>query len=121
MTMDKSKEIVKVLNDCLWIDHDFNPACSTIEGQYSSSENILNLFTPKLQWKSEEIRYSGGDILLSTIHTVSNYHTEIRIYEPVDGITHVAWNGHVIFEGTLDECKKFCSNKVLDDFLKLCE
>ena len=84
-------------------------------------DKAIDLFTPKLQWKSEDIRHCGGDILLSTIHAVSNYHTEIRIYEPVNGITHVAWNGHVIFEGTLEECKKYCSDKILDDFLKLCE
>ena len=83
--------------------------------------DIVGSLEPKLQWDVEEIRHYGGDILLSTIHTVSNYHTEIRIYQPVNGITHVAWNGHVIFEGTLEECKKYCSDKILEDFLKLCQ
>ena len=83
--------------------------------------DIVGSLKPKLQWESEEIWYHGGGILLSTIHSVSNYHTEIRIYSPVNGITHVAWNGHVIFEGELEECKKYCTDKVLDDFLKLCE
>jgi len=115
--MDKMRNtILKVLNANIKADTE-----GYITGREDSSEELTNLFTPKLQWKSEEIRYSGGDILLSTIHTVSNYHTEIRIYEPVNGITHVAWNGHVIFEGTLEECKKYCSDKILDDFLKLCE
>lgn len=83
--------------------------------------DIVGSLTPKLKWTSEEIRCSGGDILLSTIHKVNNYHTEICVYEPVGGIAHVVWNGHILFEGALEECKQFCSNKVLDDFLKLCE
>lgn len=113
MTMDNLIEKV----DFLIYDFSISDCDSTEE----ITNEIVSLFTPKLQWKSEEIRYSGGDILLSTVHTVSNYHTNIRIYEPVNGITHVVWNGDVIFEGMLEECKKYCSNKVLDDFLKLCE
>jgi len=83
--------------------------------------DIVGSLKPNLQWDVEEIRHHGGDILLSTIHTVNNYHTNIRIFQPVGGITYVVWNGDVIFEGTLEECKKYCSDKVLDDFLKLCE
>jgi len=79
------------------------------------------LFTPKLQWKLEEIRHHGGDILLATVHSVTNYHTSIQVYDPVNGTAGVNWNGNLVFEGTLEECKKYCSNKILDDFLKLCE
>ena len=83
--------------------------------------DIVGSLEPKLQWNVEKISSSGGDILLSTIHSVSNYHAAIFIHEPVGGIPHVVWSCDVMFEGTLEECKQFCSDKILNDFLKLCE
>lgn len=115
--MDKMRNtILKVLNANIKADTE-----GYITGREDSAENILNLFIPKLQWKSEEIRHRGGDILLATVHSVTNYHTSIQVYEAVNDNPYVNWNGSWIFEGTLDECKKYCSDKILDDFLKLCE
>ena len=82
---------------------------------------IVTLLTPKLQWKLEEIRHHGGDILLATVYSVTNYHTSIQVYDPVNGTAGVNWNGNLVFEGTLEECKKYCSNKMLEDHLKLSE
>ena len=81
------------------------------------------LFTPKLQWKSEEIRNNGGDNLLYTIHYILNYDTEttIKVYEYTDGTNCLDWGNHTLLWGTVDECKQFCSDKILEDFLKLCE
>ena len=83
--------------------------------------DIVGSLEPKLQWKSEEISCDGGSTLLATVHSVTNYHTSIQVYDPVSETAGVNWNGNLIFEGTLEECKKFCSDKILDDFLKLCE
>lgn len=82
---------------------------------------IKELFTPKLQWDSEEISCDGGSTLLATLYSVTNYHTSIQVYDPVNGTASVNWNGNLVFEGTLEECKQFCTDKVLNDFLKLCE
>ena len=115
--MDKMRNtILKVLNANIKADTE-----GYITGREDSSEELTNLFTPKLQWKSEEIRHHGGDILLATVHLVTNYHTSIQVYDPVNGTAGVNWNGNLVFEGTLEECKKFCSDKILNDFLTLCE
>ncbi len=79
------------------------------------------IFTPKLQWKSEENTCYGGTVLLSRIHSVVNCDIDIQIYDPGDISPYVTWNGKHVFEGTLEECKQFCSDKILNDFLKLCE
>ena len=92
-----------------------------VVGYANATDSILKLLTPKLKWKLEEIRHYGGDILLATVHLVTNYHTSIQVYDPVNGTAGVNWNGNLVFEGTLEECKKFCSDKILNDFLKLCE
>ena len=86
-------------------------------------DKVVELFTPKLQWKSEEIRNDGGDNLLYTIHYILNYDTEttIKVFEYTDGTNCVDWGNSTLFWGTVGECKKFCSDKILDDFLKLCE
>ena len=82
---------------------------------------VVKLLTPKLQWKSEEISCDGGNTLLATVYSVTNYHTSIQVYDPVNGTASVNWNGNLVFEGALEECKQFCSDKILNDFLKLCE
>lgn len=90
MIMDKFKVNLKeVIKELLPTEDEESETLR--QGAYNC---ILYSLIPKLQWTSEEISCYGGDILLTTIHTVTNYHTEICIYEPVNGITHVAWNGH---------------------------
>ena len=92
-----------------------------VVGYADATDSILKLLTPKLQWKSEEISRDGGSTLLATIHSVTNYHTSIQVYQPVVMDTYVNWNGNIVFVGKLNECKQFCSDKILNDFLKLCE
>lgn len=82
---------------------------------------IAKLLTPKLQWKSEEITCYGGTVLLSRTHSVVNCDADIQIFDPGDIFPYVTWNGKHVFEGELEECKQFCSDKILNDFLKLCE
>ena len=84
---------------------------------------VKKLLTPKLQWKSEEIRNDGGDNLLYTIHYILNYDTEttIKVFEYTDGTNCVDWGNSTLFWGTVEECKQFCSDKILEDFLKLCQ
>ena len=99
---------------------------SIIAGEESNEEvveQIKELLTPKLQWKSEEITNDGGDNLLYTIHYILNYDTEttIKVYEYTDGTNCVDWGNSTLFWGTVDECKQFCSDKILEDFLKLCQ
>jgi len=80
------------------------------------------LFTPKLQWKSEEITNDGGDNLLGTKHTLQNIDLLVTVYTSVEHPScSVIWNGRKAYTGTLNECKQFCSDKILNDFLKLCE
>lgn len=112
MIMDKIKEELNELFMDAVYEHDHIHVCIG---------KAINLFTPKLQWKSEEISCNGGSTLLATVYSVINYHTSIQVYDPVNGTAGVNWNGNLVFEGTLEECKKYCSDKILDDFLKLCE
>lgn len=115
-------KIFRILQDNLYIDHSYNPGYSTIEHREDCAQLIVELFTPKLEWKSEEVTNAGGDNLLATIYCSTDFpDTAIYIYSPVKGSTYVNWNGNELFEGTVDECKKYCSDKILEDFLKLCE
>lgn len=83
--------------------------------------DTLKLFTPKLQWKSQEITNNGGSNLVAAIYSLKDYHCSIQIYDHVDKLAQVHWNHRASFTGSLEECKKFCSDKILNDFLKLCE
>lgn len=83
--------------------------------------DTVNVFTPKLQWKSKEITNNGESTLVAAIYSLKNYHCSIQIYEYVDKLAQVYWNHRASFTGTLEECKQFCSDKILNDFLKLCK
>ena len=116
MTMDKIEKELEELFVDFYIHAQDSDACEQLV------TDTLKLFTPKLQWKSEEITNDGGDNLLYTLHSLLNVDIKVKIYEPVNYFTcHVSWNGDMLFQGTLEKCKQFCSNKILEDFLKLCE
>ncbi len=101
---------------------DFSLDLQDREYVYQLQADIVKLLTPKLQWKSEEITNDGGDNLLATKYVLQNVDVMVSIIDhtEVDECT-VRWNHESLFTGTLEECKQFCSDKILEDFLKLCE
>ena len=115
MTMDKIEKELEELFVDFYIHAQDSDACEQLV------TDTLKLFTPKLQWKSEEIRNDGGDNLLANIYSVDNYDSTIQIYAHVDEPAYVNWDHQFLFQGTLEECKQFCSDKILNSFLKLCE
>lgn len=114
-------KIEKILNEEINYSCDDGFARVNIIGAEYAAERIVNLLTPKLQWKSQEITNNGGSNLVASIYSLKNYHCSIQIYDHVDKLAQVHWNHRASFTGSLEECKKFCSDKILNDFLKLCE
>lgn len=93
-----------------------------IDNYQEGIDKILKLFNPKLQWKSEKITNDGGDNLLGIKYTIENIDILVTIYASVEHSNcSVIWNGKRAYTGALEECKQFCTDKVLNDFLKLCE
>ena len=83
---------------------------------------VKELLTPKLQWKSRNITNNGGDNLLAIQYYLQDSTFVVVILDnKLTGKCCVRWDFKHVFEGTLEECKKYCSDKILEDFLKLCQ
>ena len=116
--MDNLKtSIHSVLDNNLSTPFDY----TKIYGLEYCAEEIVKLLTPKLQWKSRDITNNGGDNLLYVVYTLQDYPANVTISEWFYRPCSLVWNSRHLMSGTLDECKQFCSDKILNDFLKLCE
>jgi len=116
MIMDKLKtSIHSVLDDNLSTPFDY----TKIYGLEYCAEEIIKLLTPKLEWSNwmpVDSYYCKAGCQEFWLLKIGD-----NIYHASSNITQYQLDNLREFEGTLEECKQFCSDKILSSFLKLCQ
>ena len=113
MQMDKFEDQLNELIQDFYIDGQDGDDVIKLQA------DIIALITPKLQWSNwmpVDSYYCKAGCQEFWILNV-----EDDVYHASSDMTKYQLDNFREFEGTLEECKQFCSDKILNDFLKLCE
>ena len=105
MITDKIKS---VLEDNLTTPFDY----TKIYGLEFCAEEIVKLFTPKLEWVQENKVIWRGK---------SPFHFMWTVYFHSDGYWEIVKADKPKFQGTLEECKKECERQFMEMYLNTCK